>query len=177
MRAFALTILRAAALATLVAPAAACDFSPPAPAATAAPLELTGRVVDQANILPADVGDALDKRLAAIERDTRAQLVVVSTPDLQGLAIEDYGIRLGRGWGIGDARRHDGVLLIVAPNERQVRIEVGYGLESTLKSHRCAKIIADDILPKFRDGDLAGGTLAGAAAIENLLRRQAELSS
>jgi uncharacterized protein len=178
MRGLAQAIVRAAALAMLIAPAAACDASPPAATARpAAPLELTGRVVDAADILPPEVESQLDRRLAAIERDTRAQLVVVSTPDLKGMAIEDYGLQLGRGWGIGDAKRNDGVLLIVAPNERKVRIEVGYGLENTLKDELCAGIIADDILPRFRQGDLPGGTIAGAEALERLLRNRTDTSA
>lgn len=175
MRGFALAILRAAALATLVAPAAACEASPSRAEAKPEPaLELTGRVVDAANILPPEVEAALDQRLAAIERDTQAQVVVASTPDLQGMAISDYSIRLARSWGLGDARRNDGVLVLVAPNERKMRIEVGYGLEMTLKDERCARIIEQDMLPRFRQGDLAAGTVAGVEGIERILRRTVE---
>ena len=175
MRGFALMFLRAAALAIIVAPAAACEASPsPAPAKAAAALELTGRVVDAANILPPDVEASLDRRLAAIQRDTKAQVVVASTPDLQGMEISDYSVQLARAWGIGDARRHDGVLVLVAPAERKVRIEVGYGLEKTVKDERCARIIQDEMLPRFREGELAAGTVAGVAGIERILRRQIE---
>jgi len=171
-------LFRAAALATAVVPAAACDvWQPEAAQRPTPPLELSGRVVDAAQVIPAEVESDLDRRLAAIERDTKAQVVVVSTPSLNGSSIEDYGLKLARGWGIGDVHRRDGVLLIVAPKERQVRIEVGYGLESTLKHGRCAIIIAEEILPRFREGDLVGGTVAGTVAIERLLRRQAEISA
>ena len=91
--------------------------------------KLTGRVVDEAHLLSPQQVQELDGKLAALETQSQRQLVVVTLPDLQGYEIEDYGYQLGRAWGIGDKARNDGALLIVAPNERKVRIEVGYGLE------------------------------------------------
>ncbi|QMW22616.1 TPM domain-containing protein [Sandaracinobacteroides saxicola] len=126
---------------------------------------LTGRVVDAANILPADVRADLEAKSAALEAATKAQFVVVTLPDLQGLEIEDYGYQLGRAWGIGRAGTNDGVLLIVAPNERRVRIEVGYGLEPVLTDALSSVIIQQAILPRFKAGDLAGGVRDGADAI------------
>ena len=86
---------------------------------------LTGRVVDGAHVFPADLAARLDQKLAALETQSRRQLVVATLPDLQGYDIEDYGYRLGRAWGLGDKQRNDGAILIIAPKERKVRIEVG----------------------------------------------------
>ena len=94
---------------------------------------LTGRVVDEANILdPATQRAALTQKLADLEAKSTDQVVVVTLKSLQGTSIEDYGYQLGRHWQIGQKDKNNGVLLIVAPNERKVRIEVGYGLEGTL---------------------------------------------
>ena len=138
--------------------------------AASAPVAASGRVVDRANLIPADDEAALEVSLAAVERDAGPQFVVVTVPSLGGRSIEDFGVALGRQWGIGHARRNDGVLLIVAPNERKVRIEVGYGLEASLKDERCAEIIQRDILPRFRESDFVGGIEAGAASIIERLR-------
>jgi uncharacterized protein len=89
---------------------------------------LTGRVVDDAELLGPDVEEELTGELKALEDKSSDQLVVVTVPSLQGYTIEDYGYRLGRHWGIGTAKLSNGVVLIVAPNEHKVRIEVGYGL-------------------------------------------------
>ena len=123
---------------------------------------LTGRVVDQANVLTPQATTELDKKLQSLEAQTSRQLVVVTVPSLQGLEIEDYGYQLGRAWGIGEKKRDTGVLLIVAPNERRVRIEVGYGLEGVLTDALSSVILQEQVLPKFRTGDMGGGVLAGA---------------
>jgi len=126
---------------------------------------LTGRVVDAAHFLPADVAAKLDQQLAALETQSQRQLVVATIPDLQGYDIEDYGYRLGRAWGLGDKKRNDGIVLIVAPKERKVRIEVGYGLEATVTDGLSELIIQKIILPKFKAGDMPGGIEAGTAAL------------
>jgi uncharacterized protein len=140
-------------------------------AAIAAPIfpSLTGRVVDGANILSPQVRDSLTAKLAALEQRTSRQLVVVTVPSLEGLPIEDYGYRLGRTWGIGEKGRNNGVLLIVAPNERRVRIEVGYGLEGVLTDALSSIILQERVLPKFRAGDFSGGAVAGADALSEQL--------
>ncbi len=127
--------------------------------------ELTGRVVDKADILPPEAEAALTAKLEALETQSQRQLVVATVPDLQGYDIADYGYQLGRAWGLGDAERNDGALLLVAPNERKVRIEVGYGLEGYLTDALSALIIQNAILPRFRDGDFPGGIAAGTDAI------------
>ncbi|NNC60243.1 MAG: methanol dehydrogenase [Erythrobacter sp.] len=126
---------------------------------------LSGRVVDQADIIPDTTEAELTQKLAALEQQSQRQLVVVTVPDLDGYDISDYGYRLGREWGIGDAERNDGALLIVAPTERKVRIEVGYGLEGYLTDALSSLIINNQIVPRFRDGDMSGGIVAGADAI------------
>ncbi|WP_374412278.1 YgcG family protein [Novosphingobium colocasiae] len=136
----------------------------PAQAAPSFP-ELTGRVVDAANVIPDDAEARLTQKLAALETQSQRQLVVVTVPDLQGYEISDYGYQLGRAWGIGSKARNDGALLIVAPNERKVRIEVGYGLEPVLTDGMSFLIISQAIVPRFKAGDLPGGIEAGSDAI------------
>ena len=93
---------------------------------------LLGRVVDAANVIPHDVEARLTVKLDALERQSQRQLVVVTLPSLQGYEISDYGYQLGRKWGIGSKESNNGALLIIAPAERKLRIEVGYGLEGVL---------------------------------------------
>ena len=134
---------------------------------------LTGRVVDQSGLLsPADQA-ALTSQSAALEAKTGAQLVIVTLTSLGGTAIEDYGYQLGRRWGIGQKGKNTGVLLIVAPAEHAVRIEVGYGLEGTLTDAATKIIIETVILPRFKAGDFPGGIKAGASQIVGLLTADA----
>ncbi|MEZ5840049.1 MAG: TPM domain-containing protein [Hyphomicrobiales bacterium] len=131
--------------------------------------ELTGRVVDNADLLPADVEADLTARLAALEEKSSDQLVVVTLPSLGVSTIEDYGYKLGRHWGIGQKDKNNGVLLIIAPNERKVRIEVGYGLEGVLPDAVSKLIIETSILPRFKSGDMAGGIVRGVEDIISVL--------
>ena len=100
--------------------------------------------------------------------------MVATVPDLQGYEIEEYGYQLGRAWGIGQSEANNGVLLIVAPNERKVRIEVGYGLEPILTDALSHQIIQQQILPRFRDGDFPGGIGAGVDAVIQQLQAPPE---
>lgn len=138
-----------------------------ASAAVAAPTfpKLTGRVVDEANLLSPQTEARLTAQLADLEQKSADQLVVVTLASLQGYEIEDYGYQLGRAWGIGQKGQDNGVLLIVAPSERRVRIEVGYGLEGILTDALASTIIQAAILPRMRAGDLEGGVVAGAEAL------------
>ena len=131
--------------------------------------KLTGRIVDAANLLTPEQEATLDQKLAALEAGNKRQLVVATIPSLEGFAIEDYGYRLGRTWGIGRKTVNDGALLIVAPNERKVRIEVGYGLEGILTDAMSSIIIQRAILPRFKANDYPGGIAAGIDEIGNLL--------
>ena len=126
-----------------------------------AALPLTGRVVDAANILDAETEKQLTAKLASAQTQFGPQMVVVTTPSLQGRRIEDYALDLGNTWEIGDAKREDGLLLVVAPNERKVRIEVGYGLEGSFSDVFAKKILDKTILPKLGAGDLQAGIVAG----------------
>jgi uncharacterized protein len=138
---------------------------------------LTGRVVDDAGILTESTRAALTDMLEQHERATGNQVVVVTLKDLQGYAIEDFGYQLGRKWGIGQKGKNNGVLLIIAPKERKVRIEVGYGLEGTLTDAIGRTIIEQEILPAFRRGDYNGGVLAGTASIVTRLGGNAVVST
>lgn len=131
--------------------------------------KLTGRVVDNANLLSVAEENQLAAQLQQLEAQSGRQLVVATIADLQGYPIEDYGYQLGRSWGIGAEDKDDGALLIVAPNERKVRIEVGYGLEPVLTDAASHYIIQDEILPRFKDGNMPAGIMAGAGAIAELL--------
>jgi uncharacterized protein len=126
---------------------------------------LTGRVVDAAGILSPSVRDALTQMLARQQASTGEQVVVVTLKSLQGYTIEEYGYQLGRHWGIGQKGQNNGAVLIVAPNERKARIEVGYGLEARLTDALSRTIIDQQMLPHFRQGDYSSGTLEGTAAI------------
>ena len=110
---------------------------------------LSGRVVDEANILDQATRTALTQKLAELEAKTTDQLVVVTLRSLQGTSIEDFGVELGRRWRIGQQGKNNGVLLIVAPSERKVRIEVGYGLEGTLTDAVSKLIIENAITRAF----------------------------
>jgi uncharacterized protein len=115
------------------------------------------------------VEERLTAQLAELERRTTDQLVVVTTPDLRGESIDSFGLRLGNGWGIGRKDVDNGVLLIVAPNERQVRIEVGCGLEGLLTDERAQSIIAETLLPRLSQGAYEGAAETGVAEIAALL--------
>ena len=136
--------------------------------------ELTGRVVDSAGLLSPEDREAILVELAALEEKSTDQVVVVTLPSLQGYPIEDFGYQLGRAWGIGQKGKDNGVLLIVAPNERKVRIEVGRGLEPELTDLMSKLIIENSILPAFRRGDVSQGIRAGVRDIKDVLLGNAE---
>lgn len=135
---------------------------------------LTGRVVDEASILTATDRAGLTESLLELETKTTNQLVVVTLKSLQGTSIEDYGYQLGRRWQIGQKDKNNGVLLIVAPIERKVRIEVGYGLEGTLTDAMTKIIIENSILPNFKTGNFTGGIKRGVQDIMQVLNGDAE---
>ncbi len=139
------------------------------PAATSSLPALTGRVVDDAEILSPRVEAELVSQLEQLERRTSDQLIVVTVPDLKGEAIEVLGLRLGNGWGIGQKDVNNGVLLIVAPADRKVRIEVGFGLEGLLTDERAGDIIQNRLIPAFREGNYEQGVLAGVTEISRVL--------
>jgi uncharacterized protein len=127
--------------------------------------KFTGLVVDEANVIPADQRTALEAKLEAFQKQTQRQFVVATIPDLQGYAIEDYGYRLGRSWGVGLKDADNGIILIVAPKERKIRIEVGRRLEPVMTDALSSIIIRNRILPAFKTGDMPAGIEAGADAV------------
>lgn len=150
---------------------AALAASAPVATAFAAPNypELTGRVTDQAGLLSASDKADIESDLAAIEQTSTDQIAVVTVNSLDGYSIEDYGIGLARKWGIGQKGKDNGILLIVAPNDHKVRIEVGRRLEPFMTDTMSALIIHNAILPKFRRGDYAGGIKDGVRDIKTVL--------
>ncbi|MGQ3674083.1 TPM domain-containing protein [Xanthobacter sp. TB0139] len=136
--------------------------------------ELTGHVVDEAQILSPEIRTSLEAELVAQEEKTSDQLVVATVSSLDGLPIEDYANGLFRSWKLGQEKENNGLLLLVAPNERKVRIEVGYGLEGILTDAMASTIIRNVIIPEFKDGDMSEGTRKGAEAILELLNLDPE---
>lgn len=167
----ALAVWRAALLLMLagliVAPASAQTFP-----------KFTGLVVDDANVLTPDQKAALTTKLEAVQKDTKRQLVVATIGDLQGYPQEDYGYKLGRDWGVGLRDVNNGVVLFIAPNapagQRGARIEVGRGLEPIITDALSSVIINQDMLPRLKAGDIAGGLNAGVDALAQQLRASPE---
>ncbi|WP_445571438.1 TPM domain-containing protein [Pseudomonas sp. E102] len=126
---------------------------------------LTGRVVDTAQLLDPSVRTQLDAQLKAHEQATGEQVVVVTLANLQGASIEDFGYQLGRHWGIGQKDKNNGALLIVARDDRKLRIEVGYGLEDRLTDAQSSVIINQVITPAFKTGNFNKGISDGVAAM------------
>jgi uncharacterized protein len=130
---------------------------------------LTGRVVDQANIISAETRSAIAAKLADLEAKSGIQLVVATVPSLEGEEIEPYANQLFRIWQLGQKDKNNGVLLLVAPNQRRIRIEVGYGLEGTLTDALSKVIIANAITPRFRAGNFGDGITRGVDDIITVL--------
>jgi uncharacterized protein len=127
--------------------------------------ELTGRIVDQANVLPTATRSALETKLADLENKSGIQLVVATVASLEENDVETYANQLFRAWKLGEKPKNNGVLLLVAPKERKIRIEVGYGLEGTLTDALSNVIITNQIVPRFKAGDFAGGVERGVDGI------------
>jgi len=122
--------------------------------------------MDRAGVLPPATRRALERDLAAYERETSHQIVVHTTPSLEGLPIEEYSIRVAEQWQAGHEGLDNGLILTVAPDERAVRIEVGYGLEGVVPDAIASRVVREAILPAFRAGDLEAGVLAGVDALK-----------
>lgn len=141
-------------------------------AASAAPVAypaLTGRVVDEAGVLPEATKASIAAKLDQLERKSGIQLVVATVPSLGDQEIEPYANGLFRSWKLGEAKANNGVLLLVAPHERRVRIEVGYGLEGTLTDALSKIIITNAMVPRFKTGDFAGGIDRGTDDVITVL--------
>lgn len=131
---------------------------------------LDGRIVDEAGALPPESRAALDAKLTSYERATGHQFAVLILDSLGGDPLEELSLRAAEQWRLGDARRDDGLLLVVAMKERAARIEVGYGLEGTITDALSAGVIRDVMAPRFAAGDFAAGIDAGTT----MLMRAAE---
>jgi uncharacterized protein len=141
-------------------------------AGAAAVPALRGRVNDYAQILTPEQSNALDAQLARLEQDTGHQVAVLTLPSLDGEDIEGFSIRVAENWKIGKKGFDNGVILIVAVNDRKLRLEVGYGLEGILPDLTANRIIRDYIVPPFRSGDFAAGIVSGINAVEKVIRKE-----
>ena len=148
----------------------------PAAAQTLPPF--TGVVVDAANVLPPATEADLTAKLEALQRDTKRQLVVATIPDLQGYDLAEFGLKLGRHWGVGLRDVDNGAVMFIAPNEprgrRGPRIEVGYGLEPIITDIFAGRVIRDQMMPKLTAGDIPGAMTAGTDALIAQLRASPE---
>ena len=126
---------------------------------------LEGRVNDRAEVLSAEIKQELEAKLAAYEAKTGHQLAVLTIPTLGGDPIEDFSIRVVEAWKLGRAKHDDGVLILVVPDDRKMRIEVGYGLEGVLPDAAAGRITREVMAPRFRRGDYAGGIAAAVDAV------------
>ncbi len=135
---------------------------------------LTGPVVDQAGVIPDDAEARIAQKIVALKAQSQRQLQVVTVASLEGYDIADYANRLFRAWQLGDKQRNDGVMLLVAPAERKVRIEVGYGMEPIVTDGISFLVIDQVIVPRFKAGDMPGGIEAGADALIKQMSLPAE---
>ena len=135
-----------------------------------------GRITDLANVIDAGTESELDRRLDQLEQTTSHEVAVVTVPSLGGAPVEDYAVRLFKEWGIGQAKQDNGVLVLVAPNEREMRIEVGYGLEGILPDGLAGEIVRDNFIPRFRDNDYNGGIRDGVLRVADIVEKQQVLT-
>lgn len=154
-----LRLIAAVWLALFALPAVAQNFPP-----------LTGRVVDQANLLRPEQKVDLDSKLSALEAQSGRQFVVATVNSLDGREIDEYAYLLGRQWKIGDEKRDDGAVMVVAPNERKVWIASGYGAGAYLTDSVTGRIVREAILPRFKAGDMGGGIIAGAERVIEVMK-------
>lgn len=127
-------------------------------------MALQGRVTDAANILPEAEEARLSDRLAKYEQRTKHQMVVATTSSLNGARVDNFGTCLGNRWGIGRAGHDDGVLILIAPTERKMRIATGLGMEKILTDDKALAVV-QQMIPRFKQGDYAGGLSIGIEAI------------
>jgi len=126
---------------------------------------LRARVNDLAGMLSPASAQDLEQRLAAFEQETGHQIAVLTIPSLEGDTIEDFSIRVAEAWKIGKKGFDNGAILVIAQKDKNLRIEVGYGLEGVLPDAIASRIIREVIVPRFRGGDFSGGIVAGVNAI------------
>ncbi len=132
---------------------------------------LSGRVTDNAEVLNDGTRRSITERLKAHEERTGDQIAVLTVPSLEGENIEEYAVKVFESWKLGKKGKDNGVLIIVAPKDRRMRIEVGYGLEGTLTDLAAGRIVRNVMTPRFKTGDYNGGIDAGVQAILDLLEK------
>lgn len=135
-----------------------------------------GRVNDFAGVLDASVAAELDQLLADLERKTSSEVAVAVVKSLDGMSVEEYATRMFKAWGVGQAKQDNGVLVLVAPTEREMRIEVGYGLEGVLPDGLAGEIIREQFTPRFRENDYAGGIRDGVRRVVEVVERHQVLT-
>ena len=130
---------------------------------------LTGRVNDNASIMSEATRNSLSEKLKDHEARTTNQVVILTVPSLEGESIEDYAYKVFNEWKLGQEDKDNGILIVVVPDERRMRIEVGYGLEGTLPDILAGRIIQNIMAPRFRDGDYDTGITEGVSAVITVL--------
>ena len=135
-----------------------------------------GRITDLAGVIDPATEEALDRQLDGLEQRTSSEVAVATVSSLEGMSIEEYANRLFKEWGVGQAKQDNGVLVLVAPNEREMRIEVGYGLEGVLPDGLAGQIIREDFTPRFRDGDYSGGIRNGVGLVVDVVEKHQVLT-
>jgi uncharacterized protein len=131
---------------------------------------LSGRINDTADMIPAEVRERLEGKLAAFEKETGAQVAVLTIDTLGGDVLEDYSLKVAQTWKLGRKGVDDGALLLIVKDDRKLRIEVGYGLEGKLTDAQCGRILDDVVRPEFRNGDFGRGVEAGVDAIIGMIQ-------
>jgi len=147
------------------------------PVASAEVPRLEGRVTDLAGLYTSTEAAEIEQTLEALENETGAQVAVLTIPTLDGVPIEDYSIRVVDEWRLGEAERDNGALIVIARDDRRIRIEVGYGLEGVLPDALAGRIIDRAMTPAFRRGDFAGGTRAAIDVIGAAIRGDPDLGA
>lgn len=135
-----------------------------------------GRINDFAGVIDAATEADLDRRLDRLEQQTSSEIAVATVESLDGMSVEEYASRLFKEWGVGRAKQDNGVLVVVAPNEREMRIEVGYGLEGVLPDGLAGDVIRKQFTPRFRDGDYSGGIRDGVGRVIEIVERHQVLT-
>ena len=118
---------------------------------------LSGRVIDDVGILSDEIKISIENKLKEHEKQTSNQVVVLIIPSLEGEILEEYSLKVASTWKLGQKGKDNGVLLLIAKNDRKIRIEVGYGLEGTLTDVLCNRIIRNEITPSFKQGNFSLG--------------------
>jgi len=131
---------------------------------------LSGRVNDTANLLPPEAEAAISSKLETLEKETGAQVAVLTVQSIGDAPVEDYALKVAEAWKLGRKGIDDGAIFLVAQQEHAVRIEVGYGLEPKLPDVRCKRILEELVVPKFRAGDFPAGIAAGVDAVDKAVR-------